>query len=254
MNGISIFMYHQVGRFAEMREHRASYCDTDRFRGHLRYLKFIGAHVMSMSAAVAALDGDQPIPPRAVVLTFDDGCENFYENALPILQEYGFPAIVYAIAGMTGKSAQWLAASGHPTPPLMTDARLREVAASGVEIGSHAYGHIHLAGLPETSLRHEVSDSKRRLEDVLGRPVEHFCYPYGSHDLAAILATAEAGYRSAVTCQRGAATSAFDVLALPRKGVSYGDDAIGFAWKLHMKNKPKGLALSRNQAAERQHL
>lgn len=249
MSGISIFMYHQVGHFEEMREHRASYCDVDRFRAQMRYLRMINANVISMSDAVEMLQGRKPLAPRAVVLNFDDGCENFYEHALPILEEYKYPAIVYAVAGLSGKTAAWLAADGHPTPPLMTDARLRQIADRGIEVGSHAYSHTRLEGVDAAALEYEVSGSKQHLEDVLGRPVTHFCYPYGSHDQAAMVATEAAGYRSAVTCQRGAATRAFDVLALPRKAISYGDNVLGFAWKLHMKDKPKGLALHRPAAS-----
>ena len=131
----------------------------------------------------------------------------------------------------------------------MTDARLREIAGRGIEVGSHAYSHIRLEGVEASVLKHEVGDSKQRLEDVLGRPVTHFCYPYGSHDQDTLAATEAAGYQSAVTCQRGAATSDFDLLALPRKAISYGDNSLGFAWKLHMKDKPKGVALHRPAVA-----
>nr|WP_206370389.1 polysaccharide deacetylase family protein [Solimonas marina] len=238
-------MYHQVGRFAPMRDHRANYCDVDRFRSQMRYLKWIGASVLSMSDALDALQGRRPLPPRAVVLSFDDGCDNFHEYALPVLEAFGYPAIVYAIAGMTGGQGEWLAAVGHPIPSLMDAARLRELPARGVEVGSHAWSHIRLAGQSTEVLAHEIGDSRKQLEDLLGRAVTHFCYPYGSHDLNVLDATAAAGYTSAVTCQRGAATAAFDPLALPRKGISFGDDMFGFAWKLHAKNQPKGTALRR---------
>ncbi|HEU0196201.1 MAG TPA: polysaccharide deacetylase family protein [Nevskiaceae bacterium] len=211
----------------------------------MRYLAVIGARVMSMGAAVDLLCHGRPIPSRAVVLTFDDGYENFFEYALPILEHHHFPATVYAIAGLVGRTAEWLASDGHATSALMDAARLRELAQHGVEVGSHAYTHVPLAGLPVAQLRHEILDSRRALEDLLGRPVVHFCYPYGSHDPATLDVAAEAGYAGAVTCQRGAATRAFDVLALPRKAISFGDNVIGFAWKLHMKDRPKGTALKR---------
>lgn len=245
MRGISILMYHQVGDFAPMKTHRASYCDAGRFRSQMKWLQMVGAKVLSMSQALAALRSGAPLPARAVVLSFDDGCENFHEHALPILEAFHYPAIVYAIAGKLGGSASWLAADGHPTPPLMSLQRLREVAAKGIEIGSHGMTHISLAGESPTVLRTEILDSRRALEDGLGAAVPHFCYPYGSLDLAAMAQVAEAGYASGVTCQRGAATSSFDPLALPRKAISYGDDVFGFAWKLHFKDKPKGIALRR---------
>lgn len=246
MSGISILMYHQVGRFAPMTKHRANYCDVDRFRAQMRYLKRIGANVLSMSDAVDALAGRRPLPPRAVVLTFDDGCDNFYDNALPILESFAFPAIVYVIAGMAGGSAEWMGKEpGRIAPSLMSYARIRELPARGIEVGSHGDSHLRLAGVPAATLRREVADSKHRIEDETGRAVAHFCYPYGSHDLAAIEMAADTGYVSAVTCQRGAATPAFDPLALPRKGISFGDNVLGYAWKLHMKDKPKGEALRR---------
>lgn len=250
MPGISILMYHQVGRFAPMTKHRANYCDVDRFRAQMRYLKTIGATVMSMSDASNALAGRQPVPPRAVVLTFDDGCDNFYDNALPILEANGYPAIVYVIADMAGGTAEWMGKEpGREAPPLMSYARIRELPARGIEVGSHGSSHMRLAGEPASVLRREVQDSKRRIEDETGRAVSHFCYPYGSHDLATVEAAAAAAYVSAVTCQRGAATSAFDPLALPRKGISFGDNVLGYAWKLHMKNEPKGQAIGRTNTA-----
>ncbi len=245
MSGISILMYHQVGHFPPMKTHRASYCDVGRFRQQMRVLKWLGVPVISMSEALACLIGQRPMPHRAVVLTFDDGCENFHEHALPVLQEMGFPAIVYAIAGLTGGRAEWLAADGHPTPPLMTFARLRELPAAGIEVGSHALWHRRLADLDRSSQRSELVDSRQRLQDELGCAVPHVCYPYGAHSVTTLELAAEAGYRSGVTCQRGAATPAFDRLALPRKAISYGDDAFGFLWKLYLKDAAKGEALRR---------
>lgn len=245
MSGISIFMYHQVGKFPPMKTHRAVYCDVGRFRMQMRALRAFGVPVLSMNAALSALSGEAPMPDRAVVLTFDDGCENFHEYALPILEDFGYPSIVYPVAGLAGQPAGWLAADGHPTPPLMTEARLRELSDRGVEIGSHAYSHTRLATLSPEQQRQELVDSRERLRQALGRDVVHVCYPYGSHDTNTLLMAAEAGYQSGVTCQRGAATPAFDPLALPRKAVSQGDDVIGFLWKLFAKDAPKGQALQR---------
>ncbi|RMX04184.1 polysaccharide deacetylase family protein [Corticibacter populi] len=245
MSGISIFMYHQVGRFPPIRTHRASYCDVDRFRWQMRMLRLFGIQVISMSEAAAALRGEVPVPARAAVLTFDDGCANFREHALPILEEFGYPSIVYAIAGMVGGSAAWLAESGHATPPLMDWVQLRDIAARGVEIGSHSLHHIRLAEQSPEVQRHELAASRQLLEQELGRPVLHACYPYGSHDLHTLQAAQAAGYATAVTCQRAAATPDFDPLALPRKAISYGDNALGFLWKLYMKDAPKGEAIRR---------
>lgn len=238
-------MYHQVGRFAPMREHRATYCDHRRFAAQMHLLKHLGYSVLGMDDVVACLSGEKPIPPRAVALTFDDGYVNFYEYAFPILHELDFPAIVYLIADKIGGRADWLSEDGHLAAPLMDWPMIRELHAAGIHFGSHGMRHIRLAGQAPEIVQKEMNDSRRRLEDGLGAPILHFCYPYGSHDIPAINLAHAAGYKSAVTCQRARATPSFDLLALPRKAIAFGDDLFGFFWKLAFKHAPKGQALHR---------
>jgi peptidoglycan/xylan/chitin deacetylase (PgdA/CDA1 family) len=122
----------------------------------------------------------------------------------------------------------------------MDAARIRQLRRAGVDFGSHGASHVKLAEQDEDRIRAEATRSKNVLEDLLGEAVDHFCYPYGSYDLRALQAVADAGYRSATTCVRAPACPGDDVLALPRKAISYGDTLAGVAWKLHMKNTPKG--------------
>lgn len=239
MNGIQILMYHQVGDFPAMATHRATYCDYRRFARQMAYLKLGGYQVLRMDDALRCLRGELPIPSRAVVLTFDDAYENFYEYAFPVLQKHGFPALVYAISGLLGQPAAWLAADGHATPPLMDAARLRQLRSAGIDIGSHSVSHVRLAGQSAERIRAEATRSKTELEQALGEPVDHFCYPYGSHDLRVVEAVAQAGYRSGTTCERAPATPADDPLTLPRKAIAWGDSLLGVWWKMHVKNTPK---------------
>lgn len=248
MNGIQILMYHQVGRFPSVDTHRATYCDVDRFRWQMRYLHVAGYTVLSMTDVLNCVSGTRPIPKKAVALTFDDAYENFYDHALPILQRYGFTATVYAIAGLIGQKADWLAIDGHPTPRLMTAAQLQELITLGIGIGSHGYRHIRLAQEPKEAVLDDAYRSKAVLEQALGQPVEHFCYPYGSHNLETVRAVASAGYRTAVTCDRATAGAGMDPLALPRKAVSWGDSLLGVWWKMHMKNSPKQPLIQRSLA------
>ena len=239
MKRISILMYHQVGKFPTMKQHRATYCDLGRFRRQMKWLRLAGYRVIGLDEAVAALRENSRLGEKNVVLTFDDAYENFYENAFPILTELGYPATVYAIAGMVGKKADWLAADGHATPRLMNAVQLREVQAAGITVGSHSFHHIRLAEQDRKTIDAETVDSKAALEDILGTAVEHFCYPYGSHDRRCVEAVKAAGYATATTCQRAAATARFDPHALPRKAISFGDSLSGYWWKLVGKNEPK---------------
>ncbi|WP_295393476.1 polysaccharide deacetylase family protein, partial [uncultured Thiodictyon sp.] len=242
-------MYHQVGDFRRVRSHRAVYCNQRRFAAQMALLKRLGCSVLAMDEVLACVTGERPVPPRAVAITFDDGYDNFYEVALPQLQRHGFPATVYVVAGLVGRAAAWLPADGLPAAPLMGAGRLREIRQAGIQIGSHAMSHCPLAGLAAAALAAELTDSRRVLEDLLGEPIRHLCYPYGSHDLAVVEAAAAAGYSTGVTCQRALATSVFDPLALPRKAISLGDDLLGFLWKVRFKHRPKGVAVSRGRAA-----
>jgi peptidoglycan/xylan/chitin deacetylase (PgdA/CDA1 family) len=239
-NTVSILMYHQVGDFPAMRSHRSTYCHYRRFQRQMGFLKHFGFNVLSLDTALACLNGERPTPPRAVVLTFDDGYENFYQYAWPVLQRYGFPSMVYLLSGLLGQTSSWFARDGRDTPPLMDRDRILQLRDLGVGFGSHGVSHLKLAEVDGETLHREVNDSKTALQELLGDEVSHFCYPYGSHDLSAYEAVREAGYQTAVTCQRGAATARFDPLLLPRKAISYGDNLAGYFWKLAMKDAPKG--------------
>lgn len=244
MNGmpgrISILMYHQVGQFAPMKAHRANYCDHRRFATQMAFLARFGYSVLSLDEALVCLRGERPIPTRAVVLTFDDAYDNFADFALPVLRRHGFPATVYAISGWLGRRAEWFAKDpGRPIPTLMSAGRLREVRAAGIAIGSHTVNHVKLAEVDPATRRRELIDSRMALEDVLGEPVDHLCYPFGSFATDTIRAAAEAGYRSATTCLRGAAIPADHPLILPRKAISHGDNLLGYWWKVAVKQAPK---------------
>ena len=237
---ISILMYHQVGRFPPMGTHRANYCDQGRFTRQMGLIARLGYRVLDLDTALACLSGRIPTPARALVLTFDDAYDNFADSALPVLQRHGFPATVYAISGWLGRRAEWFAKDpGRDIPALMSAERLREIQAAGMTIGSHTVNHVKLGESGRSVQELELRDSKAALEDVLGATVRHLCYPFGSFDLDSVRAAAAAGYASATTCLRGAATSADHPLALPRKAISYGDNLIGFWWKLAVKHAPK---------------
>jgi peptidoglycan/xylan/chitin deacetylase (PgdA/CDA1 family) len=232
-------MYHQVGDFAPMQGHRSTYCHYTRFAAQMAYLHRLRYNVLRLDAVVDMLAGRASIPPRAVGLTFDDGYENFYEYAYPELSRYGFPATVYLLSGFLGRKAEWFARDGRATPELMNAARVRELDRAGIDFGSHGVSHVKLAEVNPEKAREEITRSRTELADVLGHDVRHFCYPYGSVNQQVVEIARNAGYRSAVTCVRALAAPGADLLALPRKAISFGDSLAGYAWKLHYKNKPK---------------
>ncbi|MBP7445328.1 MAG: polysaccharide deacetylase family protein [Zoogloea sp.] len=241
MTQVQILMYHRVGHFpGRVKAHGALYCHLPRFRAQMKMFRVLGYSVISLDDAAAGLRGEIALPPRPLVLTFDDAYVDFLANAAPVLKAHGYPATVYAVSGLIGTTSSWDAGVGPEPAPLMNAAQLREVQDMGFTIGSHSKSHLRLAQQDDACIAAETRDSKTALEDLLGRRVDHFCYPYGSHDLRAVQAAAAAGYVTGTTCVRAAATPAEDLLALPRKAVSRGDDVFGVAWKLLTKNVAKG--------------
>ncbi|MFJ2190050.1 polysaccharide deacetylase family protein [Kitasatospora sp. NPDC087861] len=136
-----------------------------------------------------------------VGLSFDDGYRDFAEQVVPALAEYGFGATVYVVAGRLGGHNDWDREG--PRKALLTARQVREVAAAGLEVGSHGLTHRRLAGMTGRELAAQVVDSRAVLEDASGGPVEGFCYPYGSLDRAAMEAVAQAGYDHACAVAPG---------------------------------------------------
>ncbi|MCK4588019.1 MAG: polysaccharide deacetylase family protein [Gammaproteobacteria bacterium] len=233
---LSILMYHQVGEFKNITRLKVNYCQVTRFEQQMSFLSRWGYSVISLTQAIRGLMGTEEIPPHSVVITFDDGYENFYQYAYPILKKYGFPATVYVVAGELGGMSDWLAEGNMPAAQLMNLEQIRNIQQGGVEIGSHAVHHYRLTRLGDTEIKNEIESSKKILEEHLQKSVDHVCYPYGDHNEKVVEVARLAGYISGVTTIKGSATSEHDALALPRKAISFRDNRYRFWRNLHFKH------------------
>ncbi|MFJ1705699.1 polysaccharide deacetylase family protein [Kitasatospora sp. NPDC088346] len=134
-----------------------------------------------------------------VGLTFDDGYLDFYQNAFPRLRDRGFGATVYIISGLLGSHNEWDVENGAPRHPLMTADQVLHLAAEGVDVGCHGRRHARLTDLPAAAVAEEVWGSRADLENLLGKPVDGFCYPYGAVDSAVEAEVRAAGFGYACT-------------------------------------------------------
>jgi peptidoglycan/xylan/chitin deacetylase (PgdA/CDA1 family) len=147
----------------------------DRFRDHLAWFARLRYRTLSLPDVATYLAQGKPLPPRSFIITFDDGYEDNYTVALPLLQAYGFTATVFVVSGGVGKTSAW-----DETPaPLMTWEQIREMHRAGITIGSHSVSHPHLPQLSIEAARREIRESRDELEQALGAAVRTFCYPYG---------------------------------------------------------------------------
>ncbi len=231
---VTILTYHRVGRFDPPTADRGVYCNLPFFERQMRFLARLRYRVIPLAEAREGLLGRRRLPPRAVVLTFDDGYRDFYEHALPVLEQHRFPATVFAISGALGRRATWLADT---RPELLDGAALREIQSRGIEVGSHTHTHPRLSRLPTSEVAEELRRSKAILEDLLGREVPSFCYPYGDLDARVRGEVAAAGYELACATWRGSARPGADLLALPRQGIGLDKGVLAFAHRLHLSHR-----------------
>ena len=144
-------------------------------------------------------------------LTFDDGYEDFLSTALPILNSLGFSATVFVVAGKLGGENDWEhQGASRPKLKLLDTEGIREVVKQGMEIGSHTVSHPHLSGLKIETMDPEVGGSRETISDIIGSPVDGFCYPYGDLDSGAILAARRAGYLYACATKKRIDNSVYD--------------------------------------------
>jgi peptidoglycan/xylan/chitin deacetylase (PgdA/CDA1 family) len=217
-----ILMYHGVAEVAE--DPNLLCVSPRRFAEQLDWLERRGLRGVGIGALVEAMRAGRQ---RGLVgITFDDGYRSVLEEALPELKRRGFGATAYIISGRLGRTNEW---DEGPSWPLMTASQVRELAAAGIEIGSHAATHMRLAGASPEQLRAEVSASRTSLAAVLGAEIRGFAYPYGSMDAAARRAVRDAGYEYA--CAVEASTAEIGLMALPRMYVGQQDDAVRMAAK-----------------------
>jgi peptidoglycan/xylan/chitin deacetylase (PgdA/CDA1 family) len=217
-----IFMYHGV---ADVDDDPNQLCvSPGRFAEQMAWLARRGLRGVGIATLVDAMRTGRQ---RGLVgLTFDDGYTNVLKTALPVLRRHGFGATAYIISDRLGGTNEW---DEGPSWPLMTGDQVRELAAAGFEIGSHAATHVRLAGASPAQLTAEVSESRASLTALLGGEIRGFAYPYGSMDAAARRAVRDAGYEYA--CAVEASLPEIGLMALPRIYVGQQDDAMRMAAK-----------------------
>jgi peptidoglycan/xylan/chitin deacetylase (PgdA/CDA1 family) len=183
----------------------------DTFREHMDYLVRAGVRCRSLGEARARGDA------RIIALTFDDGCETDWTEAVPILKQRSFGATFFVIAGFLG------------TRGYMSAAQLRELASAGFELGSHSLTHRMLPTLPQAEIVRELAGSKAKIEDTAGAPVRHFSCPHGRWSPLIATAARDAGYETVSTSRVGLNTPTTPPLALRRVAVKRGHDLATFA-------------------------
>ena len=168
---VPILMYHRIVPLAEAGDSlRGLVVPPETFAAQLDALGRAGWHTITMAALANDLQAHLRPPARTFVITIDDGWDDGYRYALPILQDHGFVATYYVIA------------SRIDTPGFLSSAQLQALVAAGDEIGDHTMDHVSLARLPSARLTFEIDAAAARIAQVTGRWPESLAYPFGGLD------------------------------------------------------------------------
>lgn len=157
------------------------------FRQQLKQLKALGYTTVTFK------DLNKPLPPKPIILTFDDGYADAYTAALPIMQQEKATGAFYLVSEFLNKDRY------------ITTNQAKTLAAAGMEIGSHTLNHKDLAKMGESDQEKQLAESKAKLEEVLGQPVTAFCYPAGRYNETTVQLAKRVGYASATTTKPGIA-------------------------------------------------
>lgn len=177
--------------------------------GELRY--FVSKDVFRQT--IAGLDKLEAETGVEAHVTFDDGNISDYDVGLPTLIECGRSAIFFVLAGRIDRNGY------------LSAAQIREMAAAGMQIGTHGHDHVDWRRLDEEGFRRELVDARRKIEDLLGSPVAHASVPFGGFDRPLLRRLKSLGYERVFTsstglvypsawfCPRRSLTEAFDPAA-----------------------------------------
>jgi peptidoglycan/xylan/chitin deacetylase (PgdA/CDA1 family) len=205
---LPILMYHRIGPLTSTLPAitKSLTVTPSGFQAEMQWLARHGYHAVSQLQAFESLEYGKPLPPKPVMITFDDGYRDVLWHAAPVLHKLHMPATAYIITDRVDG----------PDSSFLTWPELVRLERLGFTIGSHTVHHLDLTSLSAADAWSELAASKRTLEQHLGHPVQWFAYPAGREDPGVVALALKAGYVMAVTTEPGSTQSSQDPLTLHR--------------------------------------
>lgn len=211
---IPVLMYHGVADEGPAALARFRLTPTA-FASQMAWLRANGFHAIGSEQLEVSIANHQPFAGRPVVITFDDGFQNFADHAWPILRANDLTAEVFLVTDLVGETAQWDADIGPPTP-LMGAGTVRRLSAEGALFGSHMATHRAIDGLSSPDLAAELLRSRLFIERWTGRPTTALAAPFSATDRRLGRLARECGYRVGFGRRHGPADLDSDPIDLPR--------------------------------------
>jgi len=195
----------------------------ENFEKQMRFLKDNGYNIISLDALVEGIRRGKHFAHNTVVITLDDGTQDNFTYAFPILRKYSFPATIFLISGKIGSDTHFL-----------TWDEVKKMSKNNISFGGHTKNHRYLPSVTSSEvLWDEVAGCKKVIEERIGSPVDYFCYPLGGFTEAVKAVVKKAGYKGACTTNRGyGVLNKNDFYELHRISVRNRDNSFSFWVKL----------------------
>ena len=211
--GITVLIYHRFGED----KYPTTNIDVERFREQLEYLKNNDYTVIPLQQLVGYLQEGKTLLERSVVITIDDGYRSVYENAWPLLKEFGYPFTVFLYAKAT-EDRHW---------NYMTWEQVMEMKNAGVDFQNHGFAHEHMAFMPSGMamdeyrawIRADLAVSTRILSEELKERPRFFAVPYGEYNKVILEEIRSFGYEAILLQDPGSVSSHTDPFAIPREPI-----------------------------------
>lgn len=230
---VRVLMYHSISEHIGKEKHNKWRVKPEDFEKQMKWFYDNNWNSFTISEIVK-LD---EIPYKSFVITFDDGFEDNYINALPILKKYNFKATIYLVPNQ--KSNYWEIKNTSVLSNLLTNTQILEMQNSGlIEFGSHTLSHINLSTIDDIQLENELSKSKMEVENITKKECEAFAYPYGKFDDKIVEFTKKAGYSNSTVVKRGLFNKGDDIFTIKRIGILGTESFFDFILKItRIRNK-----------------
>jgi peptidoglycan/xylan/chitin deacetylase (PgdA/CDA1 family) len=223
-------MYHRVEEIPSDAMYPTNFVRPAQFKDQLAALRDWGYSSVTLADWLAYVDGRKSLPPRPVILTFDDGYRSVMDHAWPLLRAQGFHALSFLVTGQLGGTNAW--DSRERPAPLLSGDEVLALRRDGMDFGSHTRTHRPLTRLSPGVVEEELVGSRRDLAALLGNPPIALAYPFNNQDRSVRHAAMRAGYAAAV---RGTGRMNWRVtppLGLRRMKVDYRMSVRDLRWRL----------------------
>ncbi len=184
---IPVLSYHQIRNLkpSDSKKNSTYILSIQYFKEHMQMLRDSGYHPILPDQYIEFVQNGKPIPPKPIVITFDDGTIGQYEHALPILEKFGFKAVFFIMTITLNKQGY------------LNNEQIKKIANKGNRIGCHTWDHHNVTKYENTDWKLQVEKPTQVLQEITGMPIKYFAYPYGEWNHLSIIKLKEYGFKCA---------------------------------------------------------